>query len=130
MENAVRIMGLRKLDRELRRLGAEIPKQLREVSKDAAELVASEARSVAPQRSGRLAASVRASGTARGGVVRAGLARVPYAGVIHFGWPRHHIAPQPFLYEALDRRREEVIRRFEQDVAALIERTITPGTGE
>jgi hypothetical protein len=52
--------------------------------------------------------------------VRAGRTSVPYAGPIHFGWPAHNIEPTPFLYDALDQRRSEVIDLYEQRVGDLI----------
>ena len=54
---------------------------------------------------------------------------VPYAGVIHFGWPRHNIEPQPFLYDALDRRSDEVIKLYEDRITDLVHKLDreTPG---
>ena len=49
-------------------------------------------------------------------MVRAGRAAVPYAGVIHFGWAAHSIAPQPFLYDAADARADEVLAKFHEDI--------------
>ena len=46
----------------------------------------------------------------------AGRAAVPYAGVIHFGWAAHSIAPQPFLYDAADSRADEVLAKFHEDI--------------
>jgi len=40
--------------------------------------------------------------------------------VIHFGWARHNISPNPFLYKARDSRYDEVIDKFEKEVAALV----------
>jgi hypothetical protein len=52
-----------------------------------------------------------------------------YAGVIHFGWPRHNIEPQPFLYDALDKRFDEVTKLYELRIAALVQKLDreTPG---
>ena len=47
-----------------------------------------------------------------GGKVRAGMKAVPYAGPIHFGWGRRNITPQPFLYQAIDRRHAEVLDTY------------------
>lgn len=57
--------------------------------------VARQASARAPRRSGRLAASLRATETA----VESPLV---YAGVIHNGWARHGIEPHPFVLEAWD----------------------------
>ena len=93
---------------------------LKDVHASAAELVASAARPLAPVRSGVLMDSIRTDRRAAGASVLAGRSRIPYAGVIHFGWPGHNIEPQPFLYEALDSRREEVAEQYEKAVADLV----------
>ena len=58
------------------------------------------AAAMAPHRSGTLAGSVRGNQAKTMAAVRAGGARVPYAGPIHWGWPRRNIAAQPFLVDA------------------------------
>ena len=52
-------------------------------------------------------------------VKKVGKKKVPYAGPIHFGWGRRNIHPQPFLYEALDKRRDEVLDAFALNVQKL-----------
>jgi hypothetical protein len=76
--------------------------------KKAAEIVIQGAKRFVPVVSGKLAASIRDGSTQRMGRVRVGSASVPYAGPIHFGWPARQIKPQPFIYDALDGRRNEV----------------------
>jgi hypothetical protein len=39
---------------------------------------------------------------------------VEYAGPIHFGWPKKRIRPNPFIYDAIDGRRQEVAQRYVQ----------------
>lgn len=63
-------------------------------------MVAAAGRARAPKLTGALAGTVRPSGTKTRAVVRAGFARVPYAGPIHWGWPARGIAAQPFLSDA------------------------------
>ena len=111
-EPTVEVIGLNRFVRQLKQLEPELLDELKSANKDLASLVEGTARGLVPMRSGNLAASLRSSGTARSGVVRAGKARVPYAGAIHFGWARRNIAPNPFLWTALDRRRGEVERRY------------------
>lgn len=95
---------------------------LKDVHARAARLVADRATQLAPRLSGRLASSVRSTGQARVGVVRAGFASIPYAGPIHFGWRAHNIEPQPFLYDALDDRRAAVFEAYRRQVDDLIAR--------
>lgn len=123
----IRIEGLRDLQREIRRLESrDLGRELRQANRDAANIVRDRARSNAPRRSGALARSVGTRAGQREAYVKAGTAsRVPYAGVIHFGWPRRNIRPQPFLYRAVDERRAEVIATYEERLNALARRIDT-----
>lgn len=93
---------------------------LKKTHADAAKIVEERAVQLVPRRSGALAGSIRSTGQARQGVVRSGRASVPWAGPIHFGWPARNIAPQPFLYDALDERSGEVIAAYQKHVSELI----------
>jgi hypothetical protein len=108
----VRVTGLKRLARELKKAGESLD-DLKALNLEAASTVEDAARPDVPRRSGRLAASLRSSATPRAGVVRIGKASVPYAGPIHFGWRRRNIHPQPFLYDALGARRDEITRVYE-----------------
>lgn len=92
----VRLEGAAELRRTLRAAGDDLG-DLKAAHQAAAEVVAPAAASAAPFRSGRLAASVRGSGTKTAAQVRAGSARVPYAGVQEYGWPARGIVAQPYL---------------------------------
>lgn len=122
--NGIKIEGLRELQKEIRRLeDQDLKKALRTANKDAAQIVADEAQNTVPRRSGRLAASIKAKGGQRDATVKAGTgSRVPYAAPIHFGWRARNITPQPFLYEAQDSRREEVIRFYERAMEDLADK--------
>jgi hypothetical protein len=123
MQTKIEVHGLNETLRDLRRLNdKEIPKAIRQANKAAAEMVAPMARALAPQRSGRLAASVKARATQRSGAVVAGSkVRVPYAGPIHWGWPKRGIAANKFMLRALDARihaaRERYVRRMNEAIA-------------
>jgi len=128
LADVVKIEGLAKLRRELKAVQKDLPKELTKVSEDAAEIVAEQSRLIVPVRTGRLRGSIKSAAIAKGGQVRT--VGVPYAKVIHFGWAKHHIRPNPFIYDALDDRRDEVVAKFEQGLAALMEKNFTPGVGE
>ncbi len=107
--NRVEIEGVTSLARAFRKAGDEDSRTLLlEANKEAAKSVEAAARPNVPVKTGRLANTLRSAGTAKGGVVLIGKAKVPYAGPIHFGWFRRHIRPALFLYDALDSRRDEV----------------------
>lgn len=75
--------------RQLRATLKEADEQLADLKAAHAEAAAIAARAsaaLAPKRSGRLADTIRSSGTKTAGIVRAGLKAVPYAPAIHWGW--------------------------------------------
>ena len=96
---AVEVEGLRTLRRTLKAAGVSL-QDLKEAHAAVAAVVVRNAMPDAPRRTGALALSTRGSGQAGAAVVRAGRASVPYAGPIHWGWPKRHIKAQPWLYEA------------------------------
>lgn len=116
------IDGLREVQRDLRKLSTATRKELKLTHQKAAEIVVAESKRYVPMRTGALANSIRAAATQIGGRVRVGSAAVPYAGPIHFGWPARRIKPQPFIYEALDPRRNEIAQLYAQRIGQLIDK--------
>ena len=123
--NSVKIEGAKELRRKLSVLDAGFD-DLKQLHEDLAGKVADRAADLAPYRTGNLRKTIRASGTKTAGRVRSGFKRVPYAGPVHFGWATRPdaskgwrggpISPNPFLYDALDERRGEVINAYFQGV--------------
>ena len=95
----IEVVGGRQLRASLKRCGADLD-DLTDASTSGSERRRSSRGSTRPRRTGALAATVRGSGTKTRAVVRAGYARVPYAGPIHWGWPAHGITAQPWLVDA------------------------------
>lgn len=119
------IIGERELRAKLRKMedatsAKSAKSELKAFHAAGAKLVESSAITRAPVRSGALRASIRSSGTLRDGVVKSGKAKVPYAGPIHFGWRKRNIRPQPFMYDALDARKAEVVEVFDDGIKKLI----------
>ena len=111
-------VGLNEFRRDLRRLDDEggWTKELREAGKDAAAVIVPAARGFAPQRSGRLAGSIRPLASGASFAVAAGSANVPYARPIHWGWPRRHIAANQFITRAADAQQSQVLAVFKEHV--------------
>lgn len=104
----IELEGQREFRRALRAMGDDLD-DLKAAHLAGARIVMKEALELVPVLTGTLQETIRASGTKTRGVVRAGYKRVPWAGPIHFGWPDRNITPQPFLYDAIDHRRDEVL---------------------
>jgi HK97 gp10 family phage protein len=125
----LQIEGLREMQRDLKKLNTACREDMKETHRAAGDIVAVAAKPLAPVLTGRLSATIVSSPTKYQGRVRIGKgASVPYAGPIHFGWPARRIAPQPFVYEALDGRRDEVKHTYEKKISQLITRyNFAPG---
>jgi hypothetical protein len=124
---SIKVEGLRGLQSQLRAIDDKAMKaELRKVNKDAATIVADEARNLVPVRTGRLRASIGARGGQTSSTVKAGTSsRVPYAGPIHFGWGARNIRPQPFLYDALGKKWREVYDAYEKNLSTLVNKMNT-----
>lgn len=121
MARAIKVEGLKELQRDLRRAqNKDTAKAIREAGKAAAKIVADDASSKAPRVSGRLAGSIKPQAQSTSARVKAGSAsRVPYAGPIHFGWGRRNIEPNPFLYDALGDKWAEVYEAYEENLESI-----------
>lgn len=90
------VEGLNQVVRALQELGVET-----DDLKEAFSTIAAEGGRVmagfVPQRSGRLASSVRGNRAKSKAVVTVGRASIPYAGAIQWGWPKRGIRPSGFF---------------------------------
>lgn len=113
----IRVTGLRKTMRDLERAGADAT-DMKELIHDLGQIVVNA--TTVPSMTGNLAGTVRAGRGKTKAVVRAGGARAPYAGVIHYGWPAHNIAPQPYLVDALQRERGAVVEALNEGIEDIL----------
>ncbi len=120
------VEGAKELQQLIRRIGdKDLKKALRDAHKNVAELVSKRAKQVVPSQSGRLKKSIGARAGQRDSKVKAGSkARVPYAGVIEFGWPARGIKAQPFMRRALsDKYRDgELVKTYETEIGDVLRR--------
>ena len=121
---AIKVTGLSKVQRDLRKLSTDAldlnKTEFLETNKQVAEIIIGESKKYVPVVSGALAAAVKNASTKKSAKVRAGNVAVPYAGPIHFGYPKRAIKPNPFFYEAIDSRRNEVAKKYADLVSSLI----------
>ena len=118
MAAGVRVQGLRETARSLERMGVQVA-DLKAAFIKIGQLVVHDSKTLAPVRTGRLVNTIKASKTKNKAVVRAGSARVPYAGVIHYGG-YNHITAQPFLTKAVERQEKAAVRVLEDELGRLI----------
>jgi len=127
MDVKLNVEGRRELARQLRQVDRELVKGLKSANEAAAAVVAQRAMGEVPRRSGALAATIKPSATQSVGRVAVGSAKVPYAGVIHWGWPRHHIRANQFVTRAATQVMDKVRRAYVVGVDALIKKADLDG---
>lgn len=118
--DSVRITGLRETVRSLERFGVEAA-DLKAAFLRIGNMVVQEAKSIVPTLSGALAASIRASNTKNKSEVRAGSAKVVYAGVQHYGG-YNNIIGSYFLERAVAAKQGEAVNQMEDELNSLIRR--------
>jgi HK97 gp10 family phage protein len=125
VQPGVKVTNLREINKALAAIG--VPKEaVKDAGKESGELVANEARSLVPVRTGNLRNSIRVGATARGKITvlagnnRTSKSAVPYANPIHWGWFKRHIKPQPFFVKALGYTRKEIYDNYFKQMEKLI----------
>jgi hypothetical protein len=95
----VRVEGLSKLRRDLRKMGADLS-QIKEANARTGALVLPRAQAKTPRKSGALAGSGRVSRALNRVTLLFGRASLPYGPVQHWGWPKRGIAASLFATDA------------------------------
>lgn len=118
----VRIDGGKELRRSLKKAGDDLS-DLKTTHAYAAAIAAEASAQLAPARTGRLRITVRSAGTKTAGIIRAGNnTKVPYAGPIHWGWFKRHIAANPFISRGAQNSEGRWIRVYEDYVDIAIQK--------
>lgn len=123
-DSGVRVEGLRETVRRLESLGVDVA-DLKDAFGAISREVVTEAATLAnalEDATGALAGTIRAARTKNKAVVRAGSARIPYAGVINYGWPARGIGPSAFLTGPADDDPAGKVAHLERNLEALIRR--------
>lgn len=115
----VEVDGLKQLVRDLEKSGvqvADLKAAFGGIAREARDLAAG----FAPRRSGKLAASIRASAAKNYATVTAGGRGVAYAGPINYGWPKRNITGSGFMEKADAAIRPRVL----QDLVTAVDRLL------
>jgi HK97 gp10 family phage protein len=123
----IKVAGYKQAIKALQAIGVPVA-EIKAAGSEAGELVAGQARALAPVRSGALRNSIRVSKSLNRVSVSAGNNKsVPYANPIHWGWFKRNIRPQPFFVKALGITRDEVYRNYYRSLDKLIASKATKG---
>lgn len=119
----VHLEGAARLRRTLKAAGGDLS-DLKEAHRHAAQYIMPAAVAGAPKLYGALAATLRVTANATGSRIRAGNRNkkegVPYAGVIHWGWPERKIRAQPWITQAAQETEPLWIKAYEAEMHAAI----------
>lgn len=124
VQAGVEVVGLNRVVRNMQRMGVSV-EDLKGAFTRIGSRAESHAQSTAPRVSGALAGSVRQSRRKNSVYLYAGYnsKRLPYAAVIHWGWPRRNIEGNPWMHRTvgvlgtwsvgeMQRELDSVIRRY------------------
>jgi HK97 gp10 family phage protein len=132
MSNAsgIKVKGFKAGIKALQAIGVP-DSEIKAAGSQAGEIVAREARTLVPVRTGALRNTIKVTKALRSVSVRAGNnGKVPYANPIHWGWFKRNIKPQPFFTKALGITRDEVYQNYYRTLDTLIAFNSTKGTEE
>jgi phage gpG-like protein len=113
------VIGLREAIKALESLGVEVT-DLKAAWNRVGNIVVTEAKGRVHAVSGALAGSIKANNAKGNSTVKAGSAKVPYAGVQNYGWPAHNIEAQNYLTGAASDKRDEVVQAITDELDNLI----------
>lgn len=117
-EYTVAVKGLREVVRSFNQYAGAV-QDLKEANHAIGSKVAQTASAIAPKSSGALAGSVKANKAKQKIQIRAGGAKVPYAGVQEYGWAARNIQAQPFLRRAAWTNREYTRTQYVSNLNAI-----------
>lgn len=128
MQPDIQVNGIADVQKALRSVSADLPRDLRRINKEAADLVREGARSRAPRRTGKLRDSIASRAEQRGASLKGGGARVPYFGFIDFGGSvgRNNSVKRPFIrrgriiYPAVNDKRDQIIDTYGRNLNQLL----------
>jgi hypothetical protein len=120
-KDSIRVSGLNRTIRALKDIGVPAS-EIAAAGKDAAELVAGEARTLVPVQTGKLKGSIRTATQQRKAIVRAGGARVPYANPIHWGWFKRGIKPNQFFSRSITPQIDKIYKSYFDSLQRLLDK--------
>jgi hypothetical protein len=120
-DSSIRIEGLNRTIRSLKKAGTDA-QDLKDLMHAIGEVIVRAAQADVPKKSGALAQSIRAGRGATKAVVRAGSAKVPYAGPINYGWAARNIRGGRFLNNAANSNQGTAVDMLDRGIQEIIKR--------
>jgi hypothetical protein len=129
MDAGITVEGGRQLRKALADLDPKLD-DLKDAHQRVSKIVEQHAKGNAPRKTGRLANSIRGNRAKTRATVKAGGARVRYAGPIEWGWPKRNIEARHYLVNAAHDTEPTWQRIYLEDVNDLLDKVAasTPRT--
>lgn len=118
---AVEVTGLKECLRDLKKAGADF-EELKDANNALARDIAGKAAAVAPRSTGNLASSIKGNRAKNKVSVKAGSARVPYAGVQEYGWPARNIEAKSYIRGTTFGNMDSIIETYEDNIKSIIKK--------
>lgn len=113
----LRMTGLEEVERDLKAIGVKLSDlDFAGIASEGMRLAAS----FAPNKSGKLRASIKGSKSKSRATIKAGGARVPYAAAINYGWYKRNIQASGFMQKADVVLRQRVPAELEAQMKRII----------
>jgi hypothetical protein len=125
MAERIKITGLKEFQAALRKMDADLPKQIRLILNGAVDLVVSYARPRFPHLSGRAAGSLKTRSSQREARLAMGGQKAPYAAGLDFGGGANRPQFPPYrrggryVYKGLEVNRAKITERMSQGLTEL-----------
>lgn len=120
--DSIKVVGLNRAIYALKQMGVPA-EEIAQAGYEAGRIVADEARTLVPVKTGALRNTIRVAKQQRKALVRAGNnTSVPYANPIHWGWFRRNIKPNEFFGRAIGGKIDEVYDTYFTGLQELIKK--------
>jgi HK97 gp10 family phage protein len=122
----VRVEGLSKLTRALRKAGVDV-KDMKAANAKVANVVVHHAVPITPHDTGALAGSIRPAQRQSGAVVRAGGGSIRYAKFVEYGTSK--MRARPYLYRAAEEAQPQWIEVYDTELQRLMDQVASRSDG-
>jgi hypothetical protein len=117
----IKVEGLRETQKALKNLEGGLD-DLKDTNASLGNEIAQRASALAPRLTGNLAASIKSNRQAKKVSIKAGGAKVPYAGVIEYGWKARNIESRSYLRKAAFENRDYIVQKYEDGIKQVIQK--------
>ena len=117
----IKVEGLKETLSALKKLGDNF-EDLKDANAELSSTIASKASALAPKLTGALAGSIKGNRANKRVQIKAGSAKIAYAGVIEYGYPKRNIRAQSYLRRAASEDQNYIAQTYETNIKEVIKK--------